>query len=116
MNIEQVLNTLACLALIAFGVYAIAQPRKSAALADLSVLSPKGMAEVRITFGMLSLALGAAPLVINQQAAYQTVGIVFLGAFLMRIAAAFVDRVRLDRGYLISGAFEIIVGLILFLS
>jgi hypothetical protein len=115
MNIEQVLNTLACLALIAFGVYAIAKPRASAQLAGLGAVSPKGIAEIRITFGMLSLALGAAPLFLDQQAAYQTTGIVFLAALVMRVVAAVLDRPRLDRGYVISGVFELVVGSILFL-
>lgn len=116
MNIAQVLDTLACLALIVFGVYAIAQPRATAQLAGLGIGSNKGLAEIRITFGMLSLALGAAPLLLNQQAAYQTAGIVFLGAFVMRVVAAILDRPRLDRGYLVSGVFELAVGLILFLG
>jgi hypothetical protein len=116
MNNEQILNTLACLALIVFGAYAIGQPRASAQLAGLGAVSPKGIAEIRITFGMLSLALGAAPLLLNQQAAYQTTGIVFLAALVMRVVAVFVDRPRLDRGYIISGIFELAVGLILFLA
>ncbi|MEO8611242.1 MAG: hypothetical protein ABI690_25320 [Chloroflexota bacterium] len=116
MNIEQVLNTLACLALIAFGAYAIGKPRAAAQFAGLGVVSPKGIAEIRIAFGMLSLALGAGPLLLNQQAAYQTAGIVFLGALVMRVIAAVIDRPRLDRGYIISGLFELIVGLILFLN
>ncbi|MBZ0289716.1 MAG: hypothetical protein K8I30_18985 [Anaerolineae bacterium] len=116
MNLEQVLNTLACLALMAFGAYAMAQPRAAAQLAGLGAVNPKGVAEIRITFGMLSLALGAVPLLLNQQAAYQTVGLVFLAALLMRIAAAGLDRLRLDRGYLISGLFELVVGLTLFLA
>ncbi len=116
MNIEQLLNTLACLAVIAFGVYAVGKPRAAALFAGLGIVSPKGVAEIRITFGMLSLALGAAPLLLNQQAAYQTVGIVFLGALVMRLAAVLLDRPRLDRGYIISGIFELVVGLILFLA
>ena len=116
MNIEQVLNTLACLAVIVFGVYAIGKPRAAAQLAGLGAVSPKGIAEIRITFGMLSLALGAAPLLLSQQAAYQTVGIAFLGAFVMRVVAILLDRPRLDQGYVISGIFELVVGLILFLS
>ena len=115
MNIEQVLNTLACLAVITFGVYAIGKPRAAAQLAGLGAVSPKGIAETRITFGMLSLALGAAPLLLNQQAAYQTVGIVFLGALVMRVVGVFLDRPQLDRGYIISGLFELVVGLILLL-
>ena len=116
MNIEQLLNTLACLALIAYGAYAVGKPRGAAQLAGLGAVSPKGVAEIRITFGMLSLALGAVPLVLNQQVAYQTVGIVFLGALVMRVLAAIIDRPRLDRGYIISGIFELAVGLILFLA
>jgi hypothetical protein len=110
------LNTLACLAIIVFGVYAIGKPRAAAQLAGLGPVSSKGVAEIRITFGMLSLALGAAPLLLNQGAAYQTVGITFLGAFVMRVIAIVLDRPALDRGYIISGIFELIVGLILVLS
>ena len=115
MNIEQVLNTLACIALIAVGAYAIGKPRAAGQFYGLGAVSPKGIAEIRITFGMLLLVLGAAPLLVNQQTAYQTVGIVLLGALVMRVVAAVLDRLRLDRGYIVSGIFELAIGLILFL-
>ena len=115
MNIEQVLNALACLALIVAGAFAIGKPRAAGQFYGLGAISPKGIAEIRITFGMLFLLLGAAPLLLNQQAAYQTVGIALLGALVMRVVAAVLDRLRLDRGYIIGGIFELAVGMILFL-
>jgi hypothetical protein len=85
MNPEQLLNILACLAVLAFGLYAAVQPRASAKLAGMPIDGAKGIAEIRIAFGAFSIALGAASLILNQQVAYQTSGIVFLAALAMRL-------------------------------
>ena len=116
MNPEQFLNILACLVVLAFGLYAAIQPRASAKLAGLSMDGAKGRAEIRIAFGAFSIALGAAPLILNQQAAYQTSGIVFLAALAMRLLSLLLDHPPLDRGFIVSGVFELVAGLILFLS
>jgi uncharacterized membrane protein HdeD (DUF308 family) len=115
MSTEQILNILAALALILFGVYAIVQPGRSAALAHLTPDDANGRAEIRIAFGALSVGMGLAPLVINQPAAYQALGLVWLVVGAARILAALVDRPKLDRMYIVSGLFEWLVGLIFLL-
>lgn len=112
---EAVLNMLAALALIAFGLYSLLQPRASAKFAHLTADTSKGVAEIRVAFGALSLAMGAIPLVINQPLVWQAFGIVWLVAVAVRVLAFTLDRPKLDRGFLLTGAFELIVGLIMVL-
>lgn len=115
MNIEMILNILACLAVIAFGIYAVLKPREAAQMAHMTLNDSTATAETRITFGGLSIAAGAAPLILNQSVAFQTIGLLWLIAFATRLVATALDRPTLARTYVISGAFEIIVGLILLL-
>jgi hypothetical protein len=116
MPLEQLLNIAACFVLILFGVYSVWQPRPSAQLAHLTPDNANGLAEIRVVFGGLSVMMGAAPLLLNQVVAYQTVGLVFLGVFVTRLLATVLDRPQLTRAYLISGAFELLVALILLLT
>lgn len=116
MSLEQILNIAACIVLILFGVYSIWQPRPSAAMAHLTADNANGVAEVRIVFGGMSVMMGLAPLLLNQTAAYQTAGLIFLGVFVTRLLATLLDRPQLTQTFLISGAFEVVVGLILVLG
>lgn len=113
MSLEEFLNVVACIALILFGLYAILRPTDAAGIAHLKSDDSNGTAEIRISFGALSLFMGIAPIVLNQPAAYQVVGIVFLGVFVMRLITTAIDHPQTDRMFMISGLFELIVGLIL---
>lgn len=116
MSLEQLLNIAACIVLILFGVYSVWQPRPAAKFAHLTPDNANGMAEIRVAFGGLSVMLGLAPLLLNQTVAYQTVGIIFLGVFITRLLATVLGRPQLTQAFLISGAFEVVVGLILLLT
>ena len=116
MALEQLLNIVACIVLILFGVYSVWQPRPSAQFAHLTPDNANGVAETRVAFGGLSIMMGLAPLLLNQVAAYQTVGLIFLGVFFTRLLATVLDRPQLTRAYIISGVFEVVVGLILLLT
>lgn len=116
MNIEMILNILACLAIIVFGLYALLKPREAAQMAHMTLNDATATAETRITFGGISIGAGAAPLLINQPIAFQTIGLLWLLTFVVRLIATALDRPALARTYVVSGAFEIVVGLILFLS
>ncbi len=113
MSLEAFLNVLACVALILFGLFALLRPFNAAAMAHLKPDDATGTAEVRINFGAISLMMGIAPLLLNDPVAYQVVGIVFLGAFVTRIITVVVDHPQTERLFVISGFFELIVGLIL---
>ena len=115
MSLEQFLNVLACIALILFGLYALVRPYHAAQIAHLKPDDATGSAEIRISFGGLSLMMGIAPLVLNDPAAYQVVGIVFLGAFVTRLLTLVLDHPQTETTFIVSGLFELLVGLILLL-
>lgn len=115
MPLEQFSNVVACLALIAFGVYAILRPVEAAAIAHLKPDDAISTAEIRISFGGLSGLMGVAPLILGEPVAYQVVGIVFLGAFILRLITMVVDHPEPERMFVISGIFELVVGLVLFI-
>ena len=106
---------MACIALILFGVYALLRPYEAGQIAHLKPEDATGTAEIRISFGGLSLMMGVAPLLLNEPAAYQVVGLVFLGAFVTRIVTLVVDHPQTRSPFILSGVFELLVGLILML-
>ncbi|MEZ4671222.1 MAG: DUF4345 family protein [Anaerolineae bacterium] len=116
MSLEQLLNIIACILLVLFGLYSLWKPRPSAAIAHLTPDNANGVAEIRIVFGGMSVMMGIAPLVLNQAAAYQVIGLIFLGVFVSRLLATVLDRPQFTQVFLVSAAFELVVGLILFLS
>ncbi len=115
MSLEQSLNVVACIALILFGLYALIRPYDAAQIAHLKPDDVTGRAEVRISFGGLSLMMGAAPLLLNDPVAYQVVGIVFVGAFVTRLLTLALDHPQTDTAFRVSGLFELLVGLVLLL-
>jgi len=115
MPLEQFFNIVACIAISLFGVYALFRPYEAAAMAHLKTDDSNGTAEVRISFGGLFIMMGIAPLMLNDAAAYQVVGLVFLGAFITRLITLVVDHPQIERLFIISGLFELVVGLVLLL-
>ena len=115
MSLEQFLNVVACVALILFGLYALVRPFEAGQIAHIKPEDATGTAELRISFGGLSLMMGIAPLVLNDPAAYQVVGMVFLGAFVTRLATQAIDHPKVNSVFFLSGLFELLVGLALLL-
>ena len=115
MTLEQLLNIVACVALILFGAYALLRPYEAAQIVHLKPEDATGTAEIRISFGGLSLMMGVAPLLLNEPAAYQVVGIAFLGAFVTRLLTLAADHPQTEMPFVLSGVFELLVGLILML-
>ena len=115
MTLEQLLNILACIALILFGAYAFVRPYETAQFAHLKPEDNNGEAEIRINFGGLFILMGVAPLVINEPAGYQVVGLALLGAFVTRLITLVTDHPQTSMSYVLSGVFELLVGLALFL-
>ena len=115
MPLEQFFNIVACIAVIIFGGYGLLRPYDVADIAHLKLEDANGKAESRINFGGVFLAMGAAPLLINDPAAFQVVGIVFLGAFITRLVTSALDHPQPERLFVLSGVFELVVGLVLFL-
>lgn len=115
MSLEQFSNVAACIAVMLFGIYALLRPHDAVQIAHLKPDDANGVAETRINFGGIFLMLGIAPLLLNDPAAYQVVGIAMLGAFVTRFLTQFIDHPQVDRMFMLSGAFELVVGLVLLL-
>src|SRR5690348_13729275 len=103
MTLEQLLNILACVALILFGAYALVRPYETAQFAHLKPEGNDGEAEIRINFGGLFILMGVAPLVINEPAGYQVVGLALLGAFITRLITLVTDRPQTATPFVLSG-------------
>lgn len=113
MNFEQLLNIVACIVLIVFGVYSIVQPEAAATMAHLHTKDATGQAEIRTAFGGMSIGLGAAPLIFYQPVGFQVAGLIWLIVFATRLIATYLDHPKLERTFIISGVFELIIGIIL---
>ena len=113
MPLEQFFNVVACIAIILFGVYALFRPFEVASMAHLKTDDANGTAEMRINFGGLFVMMGIAPLVLNDAVAYQVVGLAFIGALVTRLITLVVDHPQTERMFVVSGLFELVVGLVL---
>lgn len=115
MALEQIFNIAACAILILFGVYSLLQPKKVAATAHVTPDDAIGTAEIRISFGGLSLMTGLVPFILGDPVVYQAVGVIYLGALVTRLLTLVLDRPKLERSFIMTGAFELVIGLILLL-
>lgn len=116
MTVEQLLNVLACAALVLFGIYALLNPKAAAAIAHITPDDSLGNAEIRISFGGLSLMTGVVPFILGHPLVFQAIGIIYLGALITRLAAVGIDKPSLERSFIITGVFELVIALILILN
>ena len=115
MTLEQLLNILACVALILFGAYALVRPYEAAQFAHLKPEGNDGEAEIRISFGGHFILLGIVPILLNEQAGYQVAGAALLGSFVIRLVTLVTDHPQVGMPFILSGVYELVVGLILVL-
>jgi hypothetical protein len=81
------------------GTAAIVAPGRVAAALQLSPVSSRGSAEVRAGLGGTYAALGAVALVSRDPAFQAAVGVTWLGAAAVRLAALRLDRPQTDAAY-----------------
>jgi hypothetical protein len=112
MTVPSWLQVLAAVATVATGLFALIRPLAVQGFTGLRVDGPRGVSEVRSIFGGLFIGLGAAPLILNNVAAYQMLGIGYLAIAAARSFSIALDRSR-DRSNIISLVVEIVFGLIL---
>lgn len=109
-----ILKILAAIGTIGTGMISLIWPRSVVGFTGLAPQGGRGVTEIRAVLGGFFIALGAAPLLLGAEAAYQMLGIAYLGVGLVRAVSMFVDK-SVIRSNVISLVVEILFGVILVL-
>ena len=112
--ILRILQIIAAVGTIGTGVVSLFWPRSVTGFTGLSPQGPRGITEIRAVLGGFFVALGVIPLVLDAPAAYQMLGITYLGVAVVRAISMIVDK-SVERSNVISVVVEIIFGVILVL-
>lgn len=110
----QILQIIAAVATIATGIISLFWPRSVRGFTGLTAEGGRGITEIRAILGAFFVGLGAAVLVLNDPAAYMTLGITYLTVAVVRLVAMFVDK-SVERSNIISLVAEVVLGIILVL-
>ncbi|MFM7322463.1 MAG: DUF4345 family protein [Armatimonadota bacterium] len=76
------------------GVLGLVAPRVAGRLVGLAPTGPRGLSELRATYGGLFLAMGTACLVLRHPAAFAVAAAAWIGAALARCISLVIDRDR----------------------
>jgi hypothetical protein len=114
MTILQILKIIAAIGTIATGLVSLIVPRAVTGFTGLSPTGPRGITEIRAVLGAFFIALGVVPLILNEPATYQMLGITYLVVALVRTASMIVDK-SVVQSNVISVVVEVIFGVILVL-
>jgi len=109
MNVLMILKIIAAIATAVTGLLAFVKPDAVYGFTGLTASGARGVSEVRAVFGGLFIALGLAPIFLNQ---YRMLGIGYLAIAVTRIISIIVDK-SYAQSNLISLAIEIVFGVIL---
>ena len=112
--ISQALQIIAAIGTIVTGFVSLFWPRSVRGFTGLSAKGGRGITEIRAILGGVFVALGAAPLILNETAAYQMLGITYLVVGGIRAVSMFVDK-SVVQSNVISLVVEIALGIILVL-
>jgi len=115
MSLIQVLKIAAALATIGVGVFSLTRPKQALAFTGLQASGGRGISEIRAILGGLFIALGLAPLLLNDPVAYQMLGIANVGIAIARAASMFVLDNAVTQSNSTSLVFEVTFGVILLL-
>ncbi|MBN1314852.1 MAG: DUF4345 family protein [Anaerolineales bacterium] len=110
----QVLQVIAAIGTILTGLVSLVRPLAVRGFTGLEVKGGRGVTEIRSVLGGFFIALGAAPLILNEPAAYQMLGIAYLVVGLTRAVSMFVDK-SVVQSNVISLVVELVFGVILVL-
>jgi hypothetical protein len=113
-DILNILKIIAAVLNMVFGALVIWQPQTIASASRFELIGPRGIAEMRVGFGGFFLGMGAAALLLNDDAAFQLFGLGYLAAFSVRVISLFIDdrEILLDNSYLGIGAVELLMAVI----
>ena len=112
--IVQILQIVAAVGTIVTGLISLIWPRSVTGFTGLSAEGGRGITEIRAVLGGVFVALGAAPLILNAEAAYRMLGIMYLVVAVVRAVSMFIDRSVVSSN-IISLVVEILFGVILIL-
>lgn len=114
MTFLQVLKLASAIATIATGLFSLVKPEAVRGFTGLLPEGGRGITEIRSILGGLFIALGLAPLILEEPAAYKMLGIAYLGIAIVRAPSMFLDQSVVSSN-IISLAVEIVLGIILLL-
>ena len=90
MPIIQLLKIASTLATVGIGVFSLIRPRQALVFTGLQAPGGRGISEIRAILGGLFIALGLAPLLLNDPLAYRMLGIANVGIAAARAISMFV--------------------------
>lgn len=107
----EILNIVACLLTIGFGLFGFLAPRYTASALDLTpTTSTMGLSEMRASVGGLFVAAGLAAIWMQMPVAYAMIGFAFAGAATGRVVSLIFDTPPL-RKVLVFGGIEAVLAL-----
>jgi len=109
-----ILKYVAAIATILTGAVSLFWPLRIRGFTGLDIVGGRGVTEIRSILGGFFIGLGAAVLLLNDPAAYQTLGIAYLVVAVVRTISMFVDK-SVVQSNIISVIAEVIFGVILIL-
>jgi hypothetical protein len=112
MTILEILKIATAVATILTGVVSLFWPLKVRGFTGLEVNGGRGITEIRAVLGGFFIGLGGALLILNDPAAYLTLGIAYLVVALVRTISMFIDK-SVVQSNVISVISEVIFGVIL---
>jgi hypothetical protein len=114
MTLLTILQWAAAIGTILTGLFALLRPLAVQGFTGLRAEGGRGVTEIRAVLGGLFIALGFAPLVLNEPAAFEMLGLAYIGVAAVRAVSMVVDR-SVERSNIISLVVEIVFGVILVL-
>lgn len=114
MTALEILKIVVAIATILTGAVSLFWPLKVRGFTGLEVSGGRGITEIRAVLGGFFVGLGAAVIILNDPAAYMTLGIAYLVVAGVRAISMFVDK-SVERSNVISVIAEVVFGVILVL-
>ena len=107
-----VLQIVGAVATILTGLVSVFFPRAVFGFTGLNAPGQRCISEIRSVLGGLFVGVGAAPFILQDQAAYQMLGIMYLAIAAVRLVSIFVDK-SFEQSNIISLVVEIVFGVVL---
>ena len=114
IDIIEILQIIAAIVTALIGLVSLVVPERVKGFTGLNVTTARGLTEIRAILGGSFIGLGIAPLILNHQAAYAMLGIVYLATAVARVIGIVFDRSGETSNYL-SVAWEVLFGILLLL-
>ena len=114
MTLLEILKIAVGIATLLTGLVSLFWPLRVRGFTGLDVNGGRGVTEIRSILGGVFVGLGGAVIILNEPAAYTTLGITYLVIAAVRTISMFIDK-SVERSNVISVITEVIMGVILVL-